>query len=128
MCKSVFLISMVVMIFLACSTVPSAQGLDIFCSTELNNILDKICKSYNTMPITKRSGLGNDVDFALNPLQYVARNELEDSDDTDRPSSGNYLRNSLSSIRRRTRQGIVDRCCKNGCSMSVLLDYCDEVY
>ncbi|XP_017133897.1 probable insulin-like peptide 2 [Drosophila elegans] len=131
MCKSVSLLSLLLVAFLACSSVHLAQGQELtftLCSQKLTEMMNLVCKSFNSMLPQKRSLPSNDLDDPLNPLQFVERNEIEDSEDSDTSAYGKYFRNSLSAIRRRTREGIVDRCCKRYCSMKALKEYCEVAY
>ncbi|KAH8259739.1 hypothetical protein KR026_009641 [Drosophila bipectinata] len=70
----------------------------------------------------------------LDPIQYVEEKE-SDSSALDVPQysfaslysgrfNGDGPVNSLSALHRRTRQGIVDRCCRTKCPYSTLLEYC----
>ncbi|XP_017040460.1 probable insulin-like peptide 2 [Drosophila ficusphila] len=127
MCKSLTIVSMLVVIFLAHSAVAQYS----LCSERLNDMLSIVCKQFNPVIPHKRGMLDNDGD-SLNPLQFVQETESDDNSVSDMTPYGNYFResvmSSMAAIRRRTRQGIVERCCKQPCKIDVVREYCSVAY
>ncbi|XP_017080988.1 probable insulin-like peptide 2 [Drosophila eugracilis] len=130
--KSLLLISMLAVIHLASSSATMQQR--ILCSEKLNEMMGMVCEEFNTITENKRSMRGDD-SIALSPLEFIQEFEEEVEDNSiseplqNRIFRGNSLGsvlNSLTETQRRTRQrmGIVDRCCRNKCHISVLLEYC----
>ncbi|EDV39080.1 uncharacterized protein Dana_GF24678 [Drosophila ananassae] len=103
------------------------------CSFQLSEALSLICKEFNPIIPRKRNMPISEMD-PLDPIQYVEEKE-SDSSALDLPQysfaslysgrfNGDGPINSLSALHRRTRQGIVDRCCRTKCPYSVLSEYC----
>ncbi|KAH8242530.1 hypothetical protein KR032_011489 [Drosophila birchii] len=134
MCKAIVsLISVLLVVLLACnSSLAQMQYSDYrLCSEKLNEMMMMVCKEFNSMTTQKRGMIASELD-SLDPIQFVEANEQADQLISPLLRGRFYggevpTRNSLASIRRRTREGIVDRCCRDTCGYGVLLEYCSVV-
>ncbi|KAH8379451.1 hypothetical protein KR009_005078 [Drosophila setifemur] len=104
----------------------------MLCSFRLADALSLICKEFNSVIPHKRGMPATELD-PLDPIQFVEEKET-DSNALDFSTAlqslfsgrfnGDGPMSSLAGVRRRTRQGIADRCCKSRCSYEVLSEYC----
>ncbi|KAH8375574.1 hypothetical protein KR200_006754 [Drosophila serrata] len=131
MCKAVVSISSVLLVLLlACNSSLAQLPYSDYrlCSEKLNDMMMMVCQEFNSIMPQKRGMIASELD-PLDPIQYVeAKEEVEQL--TSPLLRGRFyggevpVLNSLASIRRRTREGIVDRCCKHTCPYPVLMEYC----
>ncbi|KAH8286383.1 hypothetical protein KR054_008197 [Drosophila jambulina] len=131
MCKAaVSLTSVLLVLLLACNSSLAQTPYSDFrlCSEKLNDMMMMVCHEFNSIMPQKRGMIASELD-PLDPIQYVeAKEEAEQL--TSPLLRGRFYGgevpalNSLASIRRRTREGIVDRCCKHTCPYAVLMEYC----
>ncbi|XP_017028590.1 probable insulin-like peptide 2 isoform X2 [Drosophila kikkawai] len=133
MCKAVVsLTSVLLVLLLACNSSLAQMPYSDYrlCSEKLNDMMMMVCDEFNSIMPQKRgmSKFASELD-PLDPIQYVEANE-EPGQLTSPLLRGRFYGgevaalNSLASIRRRTREGIVDRCCKHTCPYAVLMEYC----
>ncbi|KAH8322944.1 probable insulin-like peptide 2 [Drosophila kikkawai] len=122
MCRILSIISMLAVLFLAQASAQYSYTPHALCSDRLNDMLMMVCEEFNGNTPQKRGLIAGDLDL-LDPVQYVEATESRPIF-RGRFHGGDGALNSLAPIRRLTRQGIVDRCCKRSCSMEVLMEYC----
>ncbi|KAH8297697.1 hypothetical protein KR054_005963 [Drosophila jambulina] len=142
MCRILSLITIFAVLCLARASVPNTYEETTLCSDRLNDILMMVCETFNGITPQKRGmskilqrhnvhqklldsfliTVVNDLDL-LDPVQYMEAMESHPLF-RGRFHGGEGSLNSLAPIRRLTRQGIVDRCCKRPCEFSVLREYC----
>ncbi|KAH8322943.1 probable insulin-like peptide 2 [Drosophila kikkawai] len=122
MCRILSIISMLAVLCLGCASAQYSYEKIRLCSDRLNDILMAVCEEFNGNTPQKRGLIGSDQD-PLDPIQYVENTESHPLF-RGRFHGGDGALNSLAPIRRLTRQGIVDRCCKNSCHYSVVGEYC----
>ncbi|KAH8385823.1 hypothetical protein KR200_007671 [Drosophila serrata] len=122
MCRILSIISMLALLFLAQASAQYSYNAHTLCSDRLNDMLMMVCEEFNGITQQKRGLIASDQD-PLDPIQYV---EVTESHPLFRGRfhGGEGVLNSLGPIRRLTRQGIVDRCCKRPCDFSVVREYC----
>ncbi|XP_017091047.1 probable insulin-like peptide 2 [Drosophila bipectinata] len=135
MCKVLSLAVLLILAFVASVHSWSPTDNVMRCSFQLSEALSLICKEFNPIiPRGQKRGMPITEMDPLDPIQYVEEKE-SDSSALDVPQysfaslysgrfNGDGPVNSLSALHRRTRQGIVDRCCRTKCSYSTLLEYC----
>ncbi|XP_022213778.2 probable insulin-like peptide 2 [Drosophila obscura] len=107
------------------------QSNHVLCSYKLNEMLSMVCKEFNSvLPHKRGMPAATELD-PLDPIQYVEEKEGTPSDLSmlyplfgGRFYGGEDALSSLTAVRRRTRQGIADRCCRKPCDIAVLKEYC----
>ncbi|KAH8239930.1 hypothetical protein KR032_009409 [Drosophila birchii] len=141
MCRILSIFSMLAMVFLAQSSAQYAYNPHSLCSDRLNDMLSMVCQEFNgiqqkrgiskslqrlysypSLQLESLITVAGDLD-PLDPVQYVEAMESQPVF-RGRFHGGDGALNSLAPIRRLTRQGIVDRCCRRSCSMDILMEYC----
>ncbi|KAH8255226.1 hypothetical protein KR038_006560 [Drosophila bunnanda] len=124
MCRILSIISMLAVLFLAQASAQYSYNAHTLCSDRLNDMLMMVCEEFNGITQQKRgiSKIASDPD-PLDPIQYVGVTESHPLF-RGRFNGVESVLNSLAPVRRLTRQGIVDRCCKNSCDYSVVREYC----
>ncbi|XP_020812396.1 probable insulin-like peptide 2 [Drosophila serrata] len=122
MCRILSLITMLAVLCLTRALDQYSYEQYTLCSDKLNDMLMMVCQQFNGITSQKRGTIASDQD-SLDPIQYV---EVTESHPLFRGRfhGGEGVLNSLGPIRRLTRQGIVDRCCKRPCDFSVVREYC----
>ncbi|XP_017136943.1 probable insulin-like peptide 2 [Drosophila miranda] len=132
---SVSLVLVLLAVTLSCGVADSSmymrdQSNHVLCSYKLNEMLSLVCKEFNSvLPHKRGMPAATELD-PLDPIQYVEDKEGTASDVLPYPLfggrfyGGEEALSSLAAVRRRTRQGIADRCCRKPCDISVLTEYC----
>ncbi|XP_017956336.1 probable insulin-like peptide 2 [Drosophila navojoa] len=133
MCKSISSLSLALLCVLCTLAVVSCDHEMRLCSVRLNDMLSRMCTRGFNRIIQKRSMPFMDLD-PLDPIQFTEEKELpsNSAELLPYPMTNGRLRNiyqdnvlnSLTSTRRRTREGIVDECCRRSCKLSELNAYC----
>ncbi|XP_064540093.1 probable insulin-like peptide 2 [Drosophila montana] len=133
MCKSIS-VSLAFLFAICVLAAASSHGEMRLCSVRLNDMLSTLCdKGFNRLIPQKRNSRLMDLD-PLDPIQYIEEKEMPSSSAEllTYPMANSRLRNiyqenvlnSLTATRRRTREGIVDECCRRSCKLNELMAYC----